>query len=73
MPSSMPDPPRITPQDLEARLRRGERIVVLDVRARDTWAAEQGQIPGAMWIPLEEVPERARDLRPDAETIVYCT
>jgi rhodanese-related sulfurtransferase len=64
---------RITPQELDARLQRGERIMMLDVRRRDKWAVKQGGIPGAMWIPLEEVPQRARDLPRDAQIITYCS
>jgi len=64
---------RITPQELDARLQRGERIMLLDVRRRDKWAVKQGGIPGAMWIPLEEVPQRARDLPRDAQIITYCS
>lgn len=64
---------RITPQELDARLQRGERIMLLDVRRRDKWALKQGGIPGAMWVPLEEVPQRARDLPRDAQIITYCS
>ena len=64
---------RITPQELDARLQRGERIMLLDVRRRDKWAAKQGGILGAMWVPLEEVPQRARDLPRDAQIITYCS
>ncbi len=64
---------RITPQELDARLQRGERIMLLDVRRRDKWAVKQGGILGAMWVPLEEVPQRARDLLRDAQIIIYCS
>jgi rhodanese-related sulfurtransferase len=64
---------RITPQELDARLQRGERIMLLDVRRRDKWALKQGGVPGAMWVPLEEVPQRARDLPRDAQIITYCS
>jgi len=72
MPPSTNNVLRIRTQELDARLHRGERIVVLDVRRRDRWAVKQGQIPGAVWVPLEEVPQRARDLPLDAQIIIYC-
>jgi len=73
MSHSADDLARITPRELDARLRRGERIVLLDVRRRDKWAIKQGGIPGAIWVPLEEVPQRARDLPRDAQIITYCS
>ena len=73
MSHSADDLARITPRELDARLRRGERIVLLDVRRRDKWAIKQGGIPGAIWVPLEEVPQRARDRPRDAQIITYCS
>ena len=72
MPPSTNDLHRITPQELDAWLHSGERIVMLDVRRRDKWAVKQGQVPGAVWVPLEEVPQRAFDLPPDAQIVIYC-
>lgn len=63
----------VTPTELEASLRRGERLIVLDVRRRDAWSESPDRIPGAMWLPLEEVPRRARDLPTDAHLVVYCS
>ena len=73
MSHSADDLQRITPRELDLRLQRGERIVLLDVRRRDKWAAKQGGIPGAIWLPLEEIPQRARDLPRDALIITYCS
>jgi rhodanese-related sulfurtransferase len=73
MPRSTNDTDRITARELEARLRRGEPIAVLDVRRRETWATDPGHIPGAIWAPLEEVPQRARDLSRDTPIVVYCS
>jgi rhodanese-related sulfurtransferase len=73
MASSTIDVGRITAGELESRLRQGEAIAVLDVRRREAWATDPGHIPGAIWAPLEEVPQRARDLSPDAQIVVYCS
>jgi rhodanese-related sulfurtransferase len=64
---------RITVEDLRARLSRGEKNVLLDVRRREAWTAEPVRIPQALWLPLEEVPRRARDLPRDARIVVYCS
>jgi rhodanese-related sulfurtransferase len=64
---------RISPRDLDQARRRGERIVVVDVRHRAAWASDPSRIPGAVWLPLEEVPRRSRDLPRDAHIVVYCS
>ena len=64
---------RITASELDARLRQGGRIAVLDVRRREAWAADLGHIPVAIWVPLEEAPQRARDLPPDTQIVLYCS
>jgi rhodanese-related sulfurtransferase len=63
---------RITPVELDAARRRDEPIVVLDVRRREAWTGNPSRIPGAIWLPLEEVPQRTRDLPRDAHLVVYC-
>ncbi len=73
MPTSLNDALRITPQELAGRLRRGERIAVLDVRRREAWAASPEHIPGATWLPLEELPQRVRDLPTDTHIVLYCS
>lgn len=63
---------RIGPTELDARLRRGERLAVLDVRRREAWTASPDHVPGATWVPLEEVPERVGDLPRETHLVVYC-
>jgi len=64
---------RITAQALEAGLRRGDRLTILDVRRRQAWATDPARIPGAVWLPLEEVPKRAHDLPSDTHLVIYCS
>ncbi len=73
MPPSPNDAMRIAPHKLAGYLRQGERIVVLDVRRREAWVADPDHIPGATWVPLEEVPQRTRELRPDTHIVLYCS
>ena len=63
---------RITPIELDGRLHRGDRLAVLDVRRREAWTASPPRVPGATWLPLEEVPERVRDLPRETDLVVYC-
>ena len=60
----------IRSQDLKARLDKGEQLVLLDVREPEEVAIVQ--LPGAVHIPMGEVPGRLHELDPDKEIIVYC-
>jgi rhodanese-related sulfurtransferase/DNA-binding transcriptional ArsR family regulator len=46
------------------------RIVVLDVRPEDEFAA--GHLPGAVSIPLAELGARLDEIPPDVEVVAYC-
>lgn len=54
--------PRIDVAELKGRLEAGEDLVVLDVRTPTDFAGEQGHIPEATNIPLEELGSRLNEL-----------
>jgi rhodanese-related sulfurtransferase len=69
-------------QDAEAEVRLdwaafkkaydARKIVVVDVRTREAW--EEGHIPGAISVPLDEVEKRLPELRKLKKPIVtYCS
>jgi rhodanese-related sulfurtransferase len=65
------------PDDTEAvdraeLLRRAQagQVTVLDVRPAEEYAA--GHIPGAVSVPLAELPDRLADLPADTEIVAYC-
>ncbi len=64
---------RITASDLDLVIRRGETVAIVDVRRREAWSLDPEHLPGAVWLPLEEVPRRARDLPVAAKLVVYCS
>jgi rhodanese-related sulfurtransferase len=51
------------------RIRR-RRVTLLDVRPTEEYRA--GHLPGALSMPLAELPARLRDLRRDREIVAYC-
>jgi len=59
----------LLPKEALERSRSGE-VVVLDVRTALEWRA--GHIPGAVHIPVDELPGRVAELDPDRETLVVC-
>jgi rhodanese-related sulfurtransferase len=61
----------IAPLELKARLDRGEKLRLIDVREADEWALNR--IPQAELIPLSEFQKRASDeLAPDDNLVLYC-
>jgi rhodanese-related sulfurtransferase len=66
----MPDPGAIEPKALKARLDRGDRIFILDVR--EPFEISLAPFPGARPIPMDEIPSRRTELDPDRETVVVC-
>ncbi|TKH41473.1 rhodanese-like domain-containing protein [Paenibacillus sp. FSL R10-2782] len=60
----------ITPQQLAARLKQNEEIVIIDVREPAEWS--EGHIESAKHIPLGQLLERQHELDPKQETIIVC-
>jgi rhodanese-related sulfurtransferase len=68
MAMSVPD--TITPEEVKRRLAAGEKLNIIDVREPDEVA--QGQIPGAVNVPLSEFEERTGDIAHTDEIILVC-
>jgi len=60
----------VTRAELLRRLKRGEDVIVLDVRPAEEFAA--GHLPPAISIPLAELRRRLRELPRDKEVVAYC-
>lgn len=60
----------VTPNEVQARLERGEKIVVIDVREPGEWS--NGHIKGAKHIPLATLDAKATELFPEEEFIMVC-
>jgi adenylyltransferase/sulfurtransferase len=60
----------IDARELEARIARGEDLVLVDVR--EPHERRIASIEGAMPIPLGELPERVRELDPAREIVLHC-
>jgi rhodanese-related sulfurtransferase len=56
-------------EELARRVRAGE-VTVIDVRPREEYVA--GHIPGAISVPLADLPKRLRDLRKRDQIVAYC-
>ncbi len=57
-------------EELLARLKAGEPLVVVDVRPVEEYRA--AHLPGAVSIPLDELEYRLRELPADSQVVAYC-
>lgn len=66
------EPAQITPAEVQARLAKGEKIIVADVRSKRSYSKEH--IDGAVALPVAEL---SKDQKPglpkDAWVVLYCT
>jgi adenylyltransferase/sulfurtransferase len=60
----------ISPSELNQRLRRGDDLLLLDVRT----PAERAicRIEGSLHVPLDQLPRRLDEIDPAREVVVYC-
>lgn len=68
--NDLADVGEITPRRLDARLRGGATLTVLDVRERYEWAI--ARLPDARLVPLGSLPQAVHSLDRQAEIVVYC-
>ncbi|SHK35253.1 rhodanese-like domain-containing protein [Hymenobacter psychrotolerans] len=62
--------PELTPEDLHARLQRGENIQLVDVRQPEEYA--YCRIEGSELIPLGELARRADEVADDRPVVLIC-
>jgi rhodanese-related sulfurtransferase len=61
---------QIGPADLDRLLTEGVAVQLIDVRSPGEYA--EAHVPGAMNIPMEELPNRLADIRADLPTVLVC-
>jgi molybdopterin/thiamine biosynthesis adenylyltransferase/rhodanese-related sulfurtransferase/molybdopterin converting factor small subunit len=69
----VPEAPAVNelePREVKAKLDRGDRFVLVDVREPSEW--QIGHIDAARLIPLGDLPKRLDELDPGTEVVVHC-
>ena len=64
------DVEELTKNELWQRLKRKDKVVVLDVRPQEEY--EAGHIPGAVSIPMKELKKRIKELPKSKQIVAYC-
>jgi adenylyltransferase/sulfurtransferase len=60
----------VSVKTLKSKLDAGDDFILLDVR--EPYEIEIANVPGALCIPMNNVPQRQQELDPDAEILVMC-
>lgn len=60
----------ILPNELKARIDRGDKLVLVDVR--EPWENSLAKLEGSLLIPLGTLPQSLSKLDANAEIIAYC-
>jgi len=63
---------RITPEELKSKLDAGEDPMILDVRHSLEFKADPQTIPGALFLPLEQLEKGYPPIPRDREVILFC-
>jgi len=69
----MEDVPRISPQEVMAKIARGEKVVIIDLRSRGAYDHSDIRIKGDIRIAPDEPPDKLYMLPVSGEIITYCT
>lgn len=67
------DVSRITPEELNARVARGERVVVVDVRSPGSYERSSIKIRGALRVAPGDLGRAASELPSESSLVFYCT
>jgi sulfur-carrier protein adenylyltransferase/sulfurtransferase len=66
------DVPEMTATELKARLDRGDRLTIIDVREPFEWDIGNLEPYGARLIPLKQLPQRMGEIDPGEEIVMQC-
>ena len=67
------EPTRLTVNDVDGRMERGEPLAFVDARNPKAWAESNIKLPGAIRMLPGQVDEHLHELPRDRPIIAYCT
>ncbi len=68
----LPEPTRVTVEEVKARLDRGEPIAFLDTRSLGEWEKSDVKIKGAIRVPPKEVDKYLDKIPRNRSIVTYC-
>ena len=73
IPKNVPEPTRVTVDEVIERLNRGEQFIFIDARNPTAWGKAETKLPGAIRIPSDEVEQHLNEIPQGRTIITYCT
>jgi len=67
------EPTRITADELQERMNRGEQFSILDNRNPKAWGDAENKLPGALRVEADAVEKHVSQIPRDRAIITYCT
>ena len=67
------EPSRIDKDELKRRLDTGEQFIFLDDRSPEAWNKADGQIPGSIRVPPDDMDKHVQEIPLNARIVTYCT
>jgi rhodanese-related sulfurtransferase len=64
---------RITAEEANNRMDRGEPLTFIDARNADAWEKTAVKLPGAIRIPADETDQHLSKIPRDRAILTYCT
>ena len=64
---------RLSPEEANARVQSGERVLFLDARNPTAWGESDQKIPGSIRVPADAVEDHIQEIDKDFTVIAYCT
>lgn len=65
--------PRISTEELNAKMERGEDVFIVDLRHSMEFASNPATIPRALHLPIEDFDQRQNEIPRDREIVLFCT
>lgn len=67
------DVPRITPEELDAWMRAGKQVTLVDVRNPQAWGESDVRLPGAIRVPQGQLEQNLAKIPKNRPVVAYCT
>ena len=67
------EPTRVTVDEVQARMERGEPFTFIDTRGPEAWEQSDVKLPGALHILAGETEAHLDEIPRDRTVITYCT
>ncbi len=65
--------PRITVEELKAKMDKGAPVIVVDVRTGPSYDNSKIRVKGDVRIPYQDIAKRTAELPFGSEIVLYCT